>query len=37
MAWLDPLCLGRILGAEDIFERVILREDLEVVAELTSY
>lgn len=33
MAWLDPLGLGRILGAEDIFERVILR----VVAELTSY
>lgn len=34
MAWLDPLGLERILGAEDIFERVILREDLEVV---TSY
>lgn len=37
MSWLDPLCLGRIIGAEDIFEMVILREDLEVAAKLTSY
>lgn len=37
MSWLDPLGLWRIIGAGDIFEMVILREDLEVVAELTSY
>lgn len=37
MSWLDLLGFGRIEGAEDIFEMVILKEDLEVVAGMTSY